>query len=138
MKIIVMALLALLISSVPSQALTTTPVVEIKLGKPFKLQWGAGYEYLGLYAKGKVKVYFLRVIRDSRCPVKTQCLWAGDAELEFSIQQGLVARKFVLNTFSKTQSPNIFGYRLEVRDLKPEHGVRPKVNESVTLRLLKP
>jgi hypothetical protein len=138
MKPVPIILVMLLISSLPSQALTTTPITEIKLGKPFKLERGAGYEFLGLYAKAGIKVHFLRVVSDSRCPINAECFWAGDAELEFSIKQGLVARKFVLNTFSKTQSPNIFGYRLELRGLKPEKGVRPKVRESVELRLIKP
>jgi hypothetical protein len=138
MKIVLTVLFALLISSLPSRALTTTPITEIKLGKPFKLKRGAGFEYLGLYAKAGIKVYFLRVVSDSRCPINTECFWAGDAELEFSIKQGLVARKFVLNTFSKTQSPNIFGYRLELRSLKPEKGTRPKDRETAELRLIKP
>jgi hypothetical protein len=138
MKTVLMFLFAFLISSLPSQALTTTPITEIKLGKPFKLERGAGYEYLGLYATAGIKVHFLRVVSDSRCPINAECFWAGDAELEFSIKQGLVARKFVLNTFSKTQSPNIFGYRLELRALKPEKGVLPKVRETAELRLIKP
>jgi hypothetical protein len=138
MKTVLIVLFVFLISSLPSQALTTTPITEIKLGKPFKLERGAGYEFLGLYAKAGIKVHFLRVISDSRCPINTECFWAGDAELEFSIKQGLVARKFVLNTFSRTQSPNIFGYRLELRGLKPEKGTRPKVRETVELRLIKP
>jgi hypothetical protein len=138
MKTVLTFLFAFLISSLPGQALTTTPITEIKLGKLFKLERGAGYEYLGLYAKAGIKVHFLRVVSDSRCPINADCFWAGDAELEFSIKQGLVARRFVLNTFSKTQSPNIFGYRLELRGLKPEKGTRPKVRETAELRLIKP
>lgn len=138
MKPHVIVLLTLLISGLPSQALTTTPITEIKLGRPFKLERGAGYEYLGLYAKAGIKVHFLRVVSDSRCPINAECFWAGDAELEFSIKQGLVARKVVLNTFSKTQSPNIFGYRLELRGLEPAKGTRPKVRETAELRLIKP
>lgn len=136
MKTILPVLFAFLMFSLPTQALTTAPIIEVKLGKPFTLERGAGLEYLGLYAKGDVKVYFLRVVRDSRCPVGMACVWAGDAEVELMVKQGLVAKKFVLNTFSKTTA-TVFGYSLELRSLKPEKGARPKANESLGLRLLK-
>jgi hypothetical protein len=138
MRTLLLGLFALLISSLPGQALTPTEIVEIKLGKPFQLRRGAGYEFLGLYPKGDLKIHFLHVITDSRCPVNASCFWAGDAALEFSIKQGLVAKKIMLNTFSKTQSSNIFGYRLELRNLKPEKGARPTGHETAELRLIKP
>ena len=134
---ILTVLFAFLISSLPSQALTTAPITEIKLGKPFKLERGAGFEYLGLYAKGDVKVYFLRVVRDSRCAVGMACLWIGDAEVEVMVKHGLVGKKIILNTFSRTQATKLFGYTIQLRNLKPEKGVRPKVRESVELRLTK-
>ena len=137
MKPLAIVVLVLLICELPIHALTTAPIIEIKLGKPFTLERGAGFEFLGRYAKGDLKVYFLRLIRDSRCPVEMACLWAGDAEVEVMVKHGLVAKKFVLNTFSKTQQA-IFGYRLELRNLKPEKGIRPKVRESLELRLIKP
>ena len=137
MKIVLTFIFAFLISNLPSQALTTAPITEIKLGKPFKLERGAGFEYLGLYAKGDVKVCFLRVVRDSRCAVGMACLWIGDAEVEVMVKHGLVGKKIILNTFSRTQATKLFGYTIQLRNLKPEKGVRPKVRESVELRLTK-
>lgn len=42
-----------------------------------------------------LRVKFIKVVNDSRCPVGVQCVWAGDAEVLLQVQVGLMEPKLV-------------------------------------------
>ncbi len=73
------ALLALaLFSSCAAQEKTAKP------GEEFQLKIG---DTAGM-PEESLRIKFLDVISDSRCPRSVQCIWAGEAELALEVEKG--------------------------------------------------
>ena len=54
---------------------------------------------------GGLKITFLAVRNDSRCPINAKCIWAGDAEVVLRVKAGnQAARKVTLHTNLKPQT----------------------------------
>ena len=108
-----------LLLGLEARATAPDPVQLVALNQVFtvgKRQW------FGLNGTG----WAARVDRiiDSRCPVKAQCLWAGDAQifLSLGVANSTKPKRDGLNTISKTTLQHR-GVTLEVLKLEPERGV---------------
>ena len=56
------------------------------------------------YDRG-LKITFLAVRNDSRCPINAKCIWAGDAEVVLRVKAGSqAARRVTLHTNLKPQT----------------------------------
>ena len=56
------------------------------------------------YDRG-LKITFLAVRNDSRCPINAKCIWAGDAEVVLRVKAGnQAARRVTLHTDLKPQT----------------------------------
>jgi len=80
------------------------------LGQPFTLSPGQSVTIDG------VRITFVAVGQDSRCPPDVQCIWEGDAEARFRVRNNEV----VLHTHGGTQYPNsatVNGRTLTLREL---------------------
>jgi hypothetical protein len=87
-------------------------------GQEFKLRVGEQVGFDG----DILKVKFLSVGGDSRCPKDVTCIWVGNAEvlLEMSENEDITIIK--LNTYRGFQSPKegkYLGYKVELIDLSP-------------------
>jgi hypothetical protein len=60
------------------------PIFEI--GQPFTLAFGE----VASCSCAAPEVKFVRVITDSRCPLQTECIWAGEVVVELEINEQLV------------------------------------------------
>ena len=75
-------------------------------------------------ADGGVKVKFLRVMEDSRCPANAKCVWAGNARIRISAKiVGHSARSFELNSTLKPQVVTHFAYEFAFAKLRPIPGL---------------
>ena len=91
-------------------------------------------------ATGKIKVKFISVMEDSRCPVNVTCVWAGNAKIKISLAKGKkAARLFELNSTLKTDLIVFEGYEIRLVDLYPRPGkkvrrvaLRPAATISIT------
>jgi hypothetical protein len=69
---------------------------------------------------GVMRIAFLGVQSDSRCPVDVQCVWAGNAAVELGIAVGTGPTvRYVLNTGLDPRSVTIGTTRLTLLDLRP-------------------
>lgn len=72
-------------------------------------------------AKGNVRVKFLELIEDSRCPTDANCIWAGNARIKVQISKhGQRAKTVTLNTGVNPQSVLFGGYQIKLTSLTPE------------------
>ena len=55
----------------------------MSLGQPFDLRAGES-----AVVPGGLRVTFLRVVSDSRCPIDAICVWAGEAVLALKLSRG--------------------------------------------------
>jgi hypothetical protein len=122
-------IVALLFALPAGLAVNLTPPEPIALGTPFVLKVG---EFAVLKNSDWV-LTFVRVVSDSRCSPKVQCVWAGDATLELRARRNSQRDTvpFHLNTLSKTSAT-----ALEQRVTLVELGVKPA--KSATFRITQP
>lgn len=58
-----------------------------------------------------------RVVADSRCPADVQCIWAGNAVAEVTLQNGTLRETL---TMASGETPRLFGtYRISIVDVAP-------------------
>ena len=68
----------------------------------------------------KVKVKFISVIEDSRCPTGAQCVWAGNAKIKISVTSKRLGTKvFELNTGMGVQGDQFDGFAINLESLTP-------------------
>lgn len=103
------ALLACACSTPPAGNATRT----VADGESFVLDAG---QSVTLAAGGTLR--YLRLATDSRCPPEVQCIWAGDAEVQFAwTPAGAATQTFSLHTGTEPRSHALGGATLELRSL---------------------
>jgi hypothetical protein len=74
-----------------------------------------------------LRLSFLDVTGDSRCPIDVVCIWQGNAAVEIALGLGMGAsHPVVLNTAEGTPSVELWGYRVTLLALlpAPRSGIR--------------
>ncbi len=67
-----------------------------------------------------LRISFIQVNADSRCPAGAACVWAGDAEVEIGLTAGSgPTQLFVLHTTLDPRSVDFSGVRVTLADLVP-------------------
>ena len=67
-----------------------------------------------------IKVKFLSVIEDSRCPEGVNCIWAGVAKIKIQLRKaGKPAKEFELNTNQLDKSITFEGHTIKLVTLTP-------------------
>ncbi len=87
-------------------------------GQEFKLRVGNQVGFDG----GSLKIKFLSVANDSRCPKDVTCVWVGNAEVLLEISESGDIAIVKLNThkgFQSAREGKYLGYRVELIDLSP-------------------
>ncbi len=75
-----------------------------------------------------ITLQYVRVISDSRCPVGTQCIWAGEATIELTLESGKEKQTFTLT--DRANKKNIAGIDIELVSIDRGH--------LINLRMRKP
>jgi hypothetical protein len=69
---------------------------------------------------GVMRIAFLGVRSDSRCPMDVQCVWAGNAEVQIGVAFGTGPTvAYLLNTGLGVRSVDVGASRLTLVDLRP-------------------
>jgi hypothetical protein len=68
---------------------------------------------------GDVRVRFVDVISDSRCPIDALCVWPGDAVVRVRVRSGASGVVADLHTFTEPRARGIAGVRVELEALTP-------------------
>lgn len=70
--------------------------------------------------KNRLNLRFLEVLEDSRCPIGTDCFWAGNAKIKIQIRKpGGAPKIFELNTAMGDQFVLVEGYKIQLASLTP-------------------
>lgn len=102
--------------------------VVMNAGEPDPPQAGVGQEFpikVGQQIKlagQDVKVKFVAVSEDSRCPTDVNCVWAGNAAIALDFVDGNCTTLLKLNTHQNSQSPEngkAGTYRVKLVKLDP-------------------
>ncbi len=67
-----------------------------------------------------IKIKFLSVIEDSRCPEGVNCIWAGVAKIKIQLRKpGKPAKEVELNTSQSDKSITFEGHEIKLAALTP-------------------
>lgn len=90
---------------------------------------------------GKIKVKFISVLEDSRCPMNAECIWAGNARIKIAVSKGRGVSKIIeLNTGVEPKLVTVYGYELSLQNLTPQKGApanRPRRPETAIISVQK-
>lgn len=116
MKYLVLLVLISTIIVLPVHAQLTEEIDSKSLDQtfdiPFSLKFG---QSANIHAEN-LKITFLQVREDSRCPVDVTCIWQGTASLEFAISQ----IQNIPITLSNDNPKSVFGkYQIYLIDVTP-------------------
>ena len=64
---------------------------------------------------------YVRLVSDSRCPIGTQCIWAGEATVELTLESGKEEQTFSLT--DRTNIKNIMGFSVEMVSIDRGHWI---------------
>lgn len=90
-------------------------LTQVASGPDFELEPGKTVQLSGT----GVRVTFLEVVNDSRCPVDVVCVTAGDAEVRLSVVGEGEDRTVSLHVMREPRSITIGAVRLELTGLVP-------------------
>lgn len=97
----------------------TSPTLAVRLSEDVAdttFALGVGQEA----SHGVMRLVFVGVNEDSRCPSDVVCIWAGNAAVEIGVWYGMgPTARFVLNTIGDPDSVEVGGYRIALIDLQP-------------------
>lgn len=107
--------------SATSEAARTGDATQVaRLSKQFTIKVGQQITFDG----AGLRIKFLGVEQDSRCPADVNCVWAGNAEVALELSVGDKCNKRVkLNTHSNSQTAEegkYEGYRVKLVGLSPQ------------------
>lgn len=75
----------------------------------------------------KIKIKFVSLVEDSRCPEGANCVWAGNARIKVEISCNNRTEEFEINTNLGPKGAAFDGYAINLVSLTPE----PKVDVEV-------
>lgn len=106
-------ILTLVFGSVVTANAQTDSAIKVKVGKQKK------------FSRSKIKIKFVSLVEDSRCPEGVNCVWAGNANIKVMISQGNGAgENFEMNTNLGAKGATFGGYAINLVSLTPT----PKAN----------
>ncbi len=92
-------------------------------------------------AKNKLTIKFVALIEDSRCPVDTNCIRAGNAKIKIALKKGGASKTFELSTNDQPQTISFAGYAIKLTDLNPHPATNIRINRlgfTATFEITKP
>jgi hypothetical protein len=109
MKVLIVSLLfALALGTMPASAQRTEEKVRIQINKEKRL------------AKSKLKIRFVELVEDSRCPTDTNCVWAGNAKIKVRVSKEGRSEEITLDTNGPKQNATTQdGYSIQLVGLEP-------------------
>ena len=82
-------------------------------------------------ARGNLRVRFLTLVEDSRCPTDTNCVWAGTAKIKIQVRSGSrTAQTFEIETAGTADDVVFRGYRIKLTNLTPHPANNIRINRN--------
>jgi hypothetical protein len=78
-----------------------------------------------------IKIKFVSVVEDSRCPEGVNCIWAGVARVKIQVRKnGGALKEFELNTNQNDKSIIFAGHEIKLASLTPYPKAGSQINAS--------
>jgi hypothetical protein len=118
MKILILTLIAILgMTTITSAA------------KPEKFTLRPGQQKRA--AGGELRIKFVSVVEDSRCPVGVDCIWAGNAQIKvIATDERGEKKEMTMNTTMGPQGDQFAGYAINLVSLTPVPTAKGKAASS--------
>ena len=81
-------------------------------------------------AAGGLKIAFVELVEDSRCPTDVDCVWAGNAKIKVRVTKNGRSKLLLLEMVTKGMAPNFGNYRLKLKDLTPKLRSNVRINRN--------
>lgn len=83
------------------------------------------------FAPGNLTIAFVSLVEDSRCPVGTDCIWAGNAKIKVKVsQRGGASKIFEMNTNVGPKGDIFEGYAINLVELTPVPQSNVKIDQN--------
>lgn len=83
------------------------------------------------HARSKLKIQFVALVEDSRCPVGAQCVWAGNAKIRVKITDARGRSETVeMNTNMGARGASFGGYAVNLVDVAPRPAENVRLNRN--------
>lgn len=107
---------------------------QVQLDTPFSL----AYEQTVAISDTPLRLTFVKLIGDSRCPEGVECFWAGSADIEVKVTSGAESTLIQLSTYHQDKrEASAFGYRIQLEDVTPHPAEGRKIEASQYVAHLK-
>ena len=81
--------------------------------------------------KDNLKIKFVSVVEDSRCPIDANCIWTGNAKIQFKLKKkNGVWETFELNTDVEKREIRFSGYAIKIVGLTPTPKANVRINRN--------
>jgi len=78
----------------------------------------------------KIRVEFVELIEDSRCPTDTNCVWAGNAKIKIRVTKGGKSQMIELNSGVANKGNSFAVYEFKIVGLTPEPRSNIRINRN--------
>jgi hypothetical protein len=75
-----------------------------------------------------IRIRFDQMVEDSRCPIGTECIWAGNAKVKITLKKGRRSQTFELNSGVSPTVVKYAGYDIKLADLTPKPAANVRIN----------
>lgn len=88
---------------------------------------------------GGLRVRFVQLVNESRCPANVTCVWEGDAAVKLTGATRSTAAEATIHTAVDPRVMDVAGYRLSLLDVLPYPGTPDSARaKSVVVRVVRP
>ena len=81
-------------------------------------------------ARTGLRVRFVEMVEDSRCPADTNCIWAGNAKIRVRVSQNRRSKIIELNSGMENKDARFAGYEFKLTGLTPEPRSNVRINRN--------
>jgi len=83
----------------------------------------------------RIKIKFVEMVEDSRCPTGTNCIWAGNAKVKIELTSRQRTQTFEINSFLQPTAVKFSGYLIKLASLTPKPAAGEKIDPSKYLAM---
>lgn len=80
--------------------------------------------------KSRLMIRFVELVEDSRCPVDTNCIWAGNARIKVRVTKNGRSHDLTLDTNGKDRAAVAEGYSIQMTALTPVPRSNIRINRN--------
>ena len=83
------------------------------------------------FAKSKLRVRFVELVEDSRCPTDTNCVWAGNARIKIRVSKNGNSEEIILDSNGPKQyATTADGHSIKLVGLTPHPRSNIRINRN--------